>query len=52
MCFSEYMQNLENYNQQLKAVNDEKDRLQDQISQFTVEKKAKLKFLATSLVSS
>lgn len=32
MCYSEYMQNLENYNQQLRAANDEKERLQDQIS--------------------
>ena len=52
MCYSEYMQNLDNYNQQLKQVNEEKERLQAQLAQFSVEKKAKLKFLATSLVSS
>ena len=37
---------------QLQNANIEKERLAQQIDQFSVEKKAKLKFLATSLVSS
>ena len=51
-CYSEYMQNLDNYGQQLQSVNEDKTTLQKQVVQFSIEKKAKLKFLATSLLSS
>lgn len=51
-CYSEYMSNLDNINTQLQAANHEKESLHKQIDQYSVEKRAKLKFLATSLVSS
>lgn len=46
------MQNLDNYGQQLQSVNEDKTTLQKQVMQYSIEKKAKLKFLATSLLSS
>jgi hypothetical protein len=52
MCYTEYMQNLENYNCQIKQIQEEKADLERQLVQFSIEKKAKLKFLATSLLSS
>ena len=52
VCYSEYVSNLDQFNSQLKVVSDEKERLQKQLDQYVIEKKAKLKFLATSLVSS
>ena len=52
MCYSEYIQNLDKYSSQLKQSEGEKANLQKQITQYSIEKKAKLKFLATSLLSS
>jgi len=51
-CYSEYVSNLDQFNSQLKFVNEEKSILEKQLEQYQIEKKAKLKFLATSLVSS
>ena len=51
-CYSEYVSNLDQFNSQLKFVNEEKTILEKQLEQYQIEKKAKLKFLATSLVSS
>lgn len=42
---------MENYGHQIAKVKEEKAELQRQIRQYSIEKKAKLKFLATSLLS-
>jgi len=50
--YGEYVQNLDNFSTQLKQTTSDKERMAGEITQFVIEKKAKLKFLATSLVSS
>lgn len=52
MCYSDYLQKLEEFNQQLAQAQQTKEMLEAQLAQFSSEKRAKLKFLATSLVSS
>jgi hypothetical protein len=49
-CFSQYVKSLDNYDEELTKVVGEKDKLGKQIKLLKVEKKAKLKFLATSLL--
>lgn len=52
MSYNDYMANLDNYNSQVQVLTSEREMLQAELRQFMIEKKAKLKFLATSLVSS
>lgn len=51
MCYQDYLKNLENFNNQLNISCEERENLKEQINTFIIEKRAKLKFLATSLIS-